>query len=136
MEALVEAEIGLLTGVTGDFRGIAREGRSTRRQVTVMRAEDWRAAEEELGSGLVWTTRRVNLMVERVRLPRRAGDHICLGTDVRLEITGECDPCRRMDEQHDGLMAALIPDWRGGVNTRVIVGGHIALGDAIRIEAV
>jgi MOSC domain-containing protein YiiM len=33
-----------------------------------------------------------------------------------------------------GLKAALMPDWRGGICTKVIAGGHIAVGDVIRIE--
>ena len=136
MEALAEATVTPETGVAGDFRGLARPGRSTRRQVSIMRLEDWETIEAELGTGLVWTTRRANLMVSGLRLPRRAGDYLYVGSAVRLEITGECDPCRRMDEQHQGLMAALLPDWRGGVLARVIAGGHIAIGDEVRMEAV
>ena len=33
-----------------------------------------------------------------------------------------------------GLFAALTPDWRGGACSRVLAGGMIAIGDAIRIE--
>jgi MOSC domain-containing protein YiiM len=135
MEMLTEATIGLDTGVAGDLRGRVAPGRSTRRQVVVMRREDWEAALDEIGTGLPWTTRRANLLIEGVHLPQRAGDHVVIG-DVRLEITGECDPCRRMDEAHQGLMAALAPEWRGGVTTRVIAGGAITIGDEVRIEAV
>jgi MOSC domain-containing protein YiiM len=135
MELLTEAAVGLENGVAGDLRGRIEPGRSTRRQVVVMRREDWEAALGELGLDLPWTTRRSNLLVEGVHLPRRAGDHVVIG-DLRLEITGECDPCRRMDEQHPGLMAALGPEWRGGVTTRVVAGGTISIGDEVRIEAV
>ena len=51
-----------------------------------------------------------------------------------LEITRETDPCDRMEGLAPGLRAALAVDWRGGVCTRVKAGGHIAVGDAIRIE--
>lgn len=136
METLVEALIGLDSGVSGDLRGRVPPGRSTRRQVTILRREDWAAAEAELGAVLAWTVRRANLLVSGVHLLQRAGDHVCIGPDVRLEITGECDPCRRMDEQHQGLMAALMPGWRGGVTTRVIAGGRISIDDEVRIEAV
>ena len=32
---------------------------------------------------------------------------------VRLAITGETDPCERMDMQHQGLRKTLTPAWRG-----------------------
>jgi len=40
-----------------------------------------------------------------------------------------------MEEILPGLKAALTPGWRGGALARVIEGGHIAVGDTIRIEA-
>ena len=82
---------------------------------------------------LPWTTRRANLFVEGIALPRRAGDVMAIG-DVRLEITVEVEPCERMEESAPGLQAAMRPDWRGGVGCRVLQGGEIAIGDAIRIE--
>ena len=39
-----------------------------------------------------------------------------------------------METLAEGLKAALTPDWRGGVCTRVLVGGRIAVDDEIRIE--
>ena len=51
-----------------------------------------------------------------------------------LEVTGECDPCSRMEEVAPGLKAALLPHWRGGVCTRVIEGGAIGIGEQVRIE--
>ena len=38
-----------------------------------------------------------------------------------------------MDALHEGLRAALTPDWRGGFLGRVIEDGEIAVGDEIRI---
>jgi MOSC domain-containing protein YiiM len=54
--------------------------------------------------------------------------------EIILEITGECDPCSRMEEISPGLRAALTPGWRGGRLARVIHGGHIAVGDAISLH--
>lgn len=136
MEALLEAAVTPETGVADDFRGRSRPGRSMRRQVSILRVEDWATAEAELGTVLSWTVRRANLMVGGLDLPKRAGGYLHVGASVKLEITGECDPCRRMDEQHQGLWAALTPDWRGGVLARVVSGGYIALGDQVRMEAV
>ncbi len=63
METVDHVEIGLATGVHGDHRGATRPGKSNRRQVTIMRAEDWAAAIEELGVPVSWEQRRANLMV-------------------------------------------------------------------------
>lgn len=52
--------------------------------------------------------------------------------DVVLEITSVCEPCFRMDEIRQGLRAELV--GRRGMNSRVIAGGVIAVGDPILIE--
>jgi MOSC domain-containing protein YiiM len=56
-----------------------------------------------------------------------------IGATLVIEITGECDPCSRMEALQPGLRAALTPDWRGGFLGRVIEDGEIAVGDEIRI---
>jgi MOSC domain-containing protein YiiM len=133
METLQHSRIGVEFGVEGDFRGLRRPGKVARRQVTVLAREGWEAACAELGRELPWTTRRSNLLVEGIHLPRHAGDVLAIG-DVRLEVTVEVEPCERMEEAAPGLQAAMRPDWRGGVGCRVLAGGDIAIGDAIRIE--
>ena len=50
-----------------------------------------------------------------------------------LEITGEYAPSDGMDEVAEGLKAALSSEGRGGRTMRVIEGGHVALGDSVRI---
>jgi MOSC domain-containing protein YiiM len=59
------------------------------------------------------------------------GAQVQLGETVVLEITGPCAPCGRMDEIRAGLQAELA--GRRGMNSRVIVGGSIRPGDAIRV---
>ncbi len=76
--------------------------------------------------------RRANLLVEGIALPQRAGQVFRIG-EVRLLVTGECDPCSRMDEQVPGLRIALTPAWRGGLTCKVLSGGRIALGDAVAL---
>lgn len=111
-------------GVEGDFRG-----RKGPRQVTVLCSEQWQAACAELGVELPWTTRRANLLVSGLALGSPdVGRTLRVGAAL-LRITRETDPCRRMDEQHEGLRRALTPDWRGGVCCEVIGDGEIALGD-------
>ena len=133
MEIVDHVEVGVGTGIAGDYRGALRPGKSNHRQISLMAAEDWTAALAELGRPLPWEQRRANLLCEGILLPREEGARLRIGT-VLIEITGECDPCRRMDAVADGLRRALTPDWRGGRVARVIEGGAIALGDEVRIE--
>ena len=132
MEVIGQARIGLDTGVEGDYRGAIKPGHN-KRQVTIMMAEDWIAALDQLGRPVEWQDRRVNLLVEGIVLPREAGAIVAIGS-ARFRITGECDPCRRMDAVADGLQLALRPDWRGGRTTIVMAPGEIAIGDEVRIE--
>jgi MOSC domain-containing protein YiiM len=114
-------------------RGALKPGRN-KRQVTVMAAEDWRDALHDLGATVPWEQRRVNLLVEGLQLPDTTGARIVFASGLTLEVTGECDPCSRMEQVAPGLKAVLMPRWRGGVTTRVIASGPIAVGDEVRIE--
>ena len=129
MEELQRAQIEADAGLEGDSRARFRN-----RGVTVMAREAWEAALADLGDAddLPWTLRRANFLVEQIELPREPGGLIQVGSAL-LRITGETDPCERMEEQHAGLQAALVPDWRGGVTCRVIRGGEVALGDEVAV---
>ena len=129
MEEIQSVRVDETTGVAGDLRGKTRD-----RQVTVVAREAWAAACAELDRELPWTTRRANLLVEDVVLPHRDGARIAVGA-VLLEVAAETQPCQRMEEQAAGLLAALTPDWRGGVCCRVVTGGDIAVGDDVSIVA-
>ncbi|WP_237243382.1 MOSC domain-containing protein [Sphingomonas sp. gentR] len=133
MEVIDTAIVTLEGGVEGDVRGRIKPGGRGRRQVTLIERADWDAALAEIGRDIPWQERRANLLVEDFDLPQIPGTRLRIGT-VLLQITMECDPCHRMDAIADGLQAALTPDWRGGVCTRVIEGGTIRIGDNIRIE--
>lgn len=127
METLDSALISTDTGVAGDSRG-----KPGSRQVTLLSARDWQAACAELGREVVWTTRRSNLFIDDIDLPKAAGHIIEIG-DVRLKTTMETGPCSRMDEQVDGLKNALQPDWRGGVGCEVLEGGVVSVGDPVEL---
>jgi MOSC domain-containing protein YiiM len=134
IEVLDHAQVTIDGGVNGDFRGAVKPGGRGRRQVTLMERCDWDAAMGDLDRDIPWQERRVNLLVDGLDLPQSPGAALRIGADVLVRVTGECDPCSRMDTIAPGLKAALTPDWRGGVTATVISGGEIALGDEIRIE--
>ena len=133
METVDHALVMVADGVDGDFRGSLKPGRN-KRQVTLLAAESWRAALDELRVQVVWEQRRANLLVEGLALEGATGARIVFDSGLVLEVTGECDPCIRMDEVAPGLQAALLPGWRGGVTTKVIESGPIRVGDNMRIE--
>ncbi|AJD50506.1 MOSC domain-containing protein YiiM [Thalassospira sp. MBR-102] len=129
METLDGVSVSLDFGVDGDYRGKLRK-----RQITVMTEEDWLAACGEIDRmDLPWTTRRANLLVRGVKLPQTPGTRIRIG-ELVLEITGETDPCNRMEAAAPGLEKALTPDWRGGVTCRAIEPGAIRVGDTVIVD--
>jgi len=133
METLDHAQVTVEEGIHGDFRGGLKPGRN-KRQVTLMTAEGWRDALRELNTTVPWERRRVNLLVEDLPLEASEGARILFDSGLVLEVTGECDPCSRMEEIAPGLKAVLLPHWRGGVTTKVIQSGPIRVGDNVRIE--
>lgn len=132
IETLEQVAVTREHGVTGHHRGMRKAG-ANKRQVSLIEAESWAAAMTEVGDSLDWWVRRANLLVAGLRIPREAGTIVRIGRDCIIELTGECDPCFRMDELRPGLRKALEPDWRGGFTGRVIGDGHVFLGDEVRI---
>jgi MOSC domain-containing protein YiiM len=128
MVELDSVEISTEAGVAGDFRG-----KPGARQITVLSAEQWNDACDDLGQEIPWTTRRANLLVEGITFANTKDSTLRVG-DVVLKISGETEPCGRMDEQVMGLQEALAPDWRGGVCCRVIRGGSIAPGMQVVLD--
>jgi MOSC domain-containing protein YiiM len=129
MERRESVQVGSDTGLAGDSRG-----RMVDRNVTVISREGWDAACAELGETLPWTTRRANLLVEGIDLEQTTGARLRIGPVV-LEVTDECDPCERMEEQRAGLRAALMPAWRAGVQCRVLEAGELRTGDEVALES-
>ena len=134
METLERVTVTAAEGVHGDFRGARASLKPSRkRQVSLVEAECVVAALGEAGAVVDWSDCRRNLLIQGLRLPREEGLRVQIGQSLVLEITGECEPCERMDSLHNGLRAAMTPDWRGGFLGRVIEDGEIAVGDEIRI---
>ncbi|MDQ6711058.1 MAG: MOSC domain-containing protein [Candidatus Dormibacteraeota bacterium] len=115
----------MLTAGVG-LEGDKHSSEASKRQVLL-------ADKEALDSlGLAAGTIKENVTVEGLdvmALP--VGTRLGLGSAAVLEITSVCEPCFRMDEIRAGLKGEL--DGRRGMNSRVITGGRIAVGDAIAI---
>jgi MOSC domain-containing protein YiiM len=127
MDAVDAADLITGEGIEGD----ANRGRS-QRQVTIIEAEVFeqiRAALPEAEPAM----RRANIMVRGISLAHGRGQVLRVG-GAAIRIRGETRPCERMDEQCDGLTAALDPEWRGGVHGTVLEGGRVCVGDPASLE--
>ncbi|QYJ78896.1 MOSC domain-containing protein [Shewanella acanthi] len=106
-------------------------GRPGKRQITVLSKPQWLIACEEVKTDLPWTTRRANLLIDGITFSAKdVGKQLHIG-ELCLEITGETDPCDKMEMACPGLEAALTPDWRGGVTCRVLNDAMIHQGDSV-----
>lgn len=106
----------------------------TKRQVTLLEAEEWEAVRDALGvPDLDPRLRRANVLLRGVRLADSRSRVLRLGP-ARIRIHGETRPCRLMDDAHPGLQEALRPPWRGGAYGVVLEGGPIAVGDTVKWE--
>lgn len=134
MESLQRVAVTAAEGVRGDYRGARAATKPGRKhQVSLIEAESLRCAMEQSGAGFNWFECRRNLLVDGLRLPREPGFSIAIGASLVIEVVTECEPCERMDALHEGLFAALAPDWRGGFRGRVVADGEVAVGDEVRI---
>lgn len=129
MELLQQVQLTPEAGLAGDYRGAPGK-----RQVTLLSLADWQRACVELDIELPWHVRRANLLVDALPLFETKGSLITLG-DAVLEVTGETDPCERMEAVRPGLFAALASQWRGGVTCCVRDGGLLTIGMDVSIES-
>jgi MOSC domain-containing protein YiiM len=111
-------------GLAGDHGGRGERG------LTLLSAERWRETLEELGTDLPWHTRRANVLVSGLDLAALIGKRVRLG-QIEIIVRAETDPCSEMERQFAGLQEALVPDCRGGVYGRIVVGGTIRVGDGV-----
>jgi MOSC domain-containing protein YiiM len=113
-------------GLTGDHPVMSH------RQVTMISKEGLDAAAVQLGrSSIDPALTRRNIVISGLDFNQAPGTRLYLG-EVIVEVTGECHPCERMEENlGSGGRAALAS--RGGLTAKVIKGGPIGVGDPVHI---
>jgi MOSC domain-containing protein YiiM len=101
------------------------------RQVTLVGTENLAAIASFLGRDAVGPEQlRRNILVSGVNLLALKNRRIRVGAAV-LEVTGECQPCSRMEEilGPGGYNAVR---GHGGVTARILVGGTVQPGDPVQ----
>ncbi|AII53415.1 MOSC domain-containing protein [Hymenobacter sp. APR13] len=126
-EATVETDRHL----AGDH---ARPKAGGKRQITLVQHEHLAAVAGYLGMEAPVHPGRLrrNLVVSGLNLLALKNRQVLIGETVVLEITGECHPCSRMEEElGPGGYNAM--RGHGGITARIVQGGLIRVGDAVRV---
>ena len=123
MRAAAEVQAVAAKGLEGD----AAFGRS-RRQVLLVEGEVLDRFHLRPGQT------RENIVVRGLRMADLAlGSRLAIGP-VILEVTGDCTPCKHMDELQPGLQEAI--RGKRGILALVVEGGRIRVGDLVCAAAV
>ena len=126
------AEIAMGKGLIGDHY----HGKKGKREVTLIQREHIEVVKQFLHkSELDPNLLRRNIVVSGINLLALKDRQIQLGNEVVLQITGLCHPCSRM-EKNLGTGGYNAMRGHGGVTAKVIKGGRIKLGDALKFYAI
>ena len=129
MAVVTEARLDSEAGLIGDRYA----GRSGNRHVTLIQCENLTAIASHLGLDRVLPEQlRRNILVSGLNLLALKDRPFRLGTAL-LEMTGDCHPCSRMEEIF-GVGGYNAVRGHGGITARVLEGGEVRLGDAIKPE--
>lgn len=131
IEALQAVELAAGAGLEGDHNAAAPVGE--RREVTLIQAEHLADFARILQRPVTPDLCRRNLVVSGLDLLSLRDRRFRVGAAL-LEGTGDCDPCRRMEENLGrGAMRAML--GRGGITARVVRAGRVRVGDAVEPES-
>ena len=126
MKEVAQANFLTGQGMQGD-RHMRSDGLRSKRQVLVMDVETLNHFDLEPGQV------RENITLKGLDLSTiSAGDRVSLGADVVLEITGDCEPCSRMDEIRPGLKDEI--DGKRGLLAFVEKGGVVSVGSEVGVN--
>ncbi len=112
-------------GLEGDHYG----GSGGLREVTLVLREQIDAISSFLKQDVLPESLRRNLVIEGINLTALKEMHVQIG-DAVIEITGNCPPCSRMEENL-GLGGYQACRGHGGFTARVVEGGLIRIGDRV-----
>jgi MOSC domain-containing protein YiiM len=120
-------------GLADDRLGQRGESELSTRQVTLIQAEHLAVIAQLARVDRVDPVGlRRNLVISGINLLALKNARLHVGSAL-LEVVGPCHPCSRMEETiGPGGYAAM--RGHGGMTARVLVGGPIGLGDAVRAE--
>lgn len=131
MLVVAEAEAETDRHLLGDH---ARPRPGGKRQLTLIQHEHLASVAGFLGlpEPLDPARLRRNVVVSGLNLLALKNRHISIGEEVVLEITGECHPCSRMEEElGPGGYNAM--RGHGGLTARIVQGGLLRTGDGVRV---
>ncbi|SHL01836.1 MOSC domain-containing protein [Hymenobacter psychrotolerans] len=114
----------------------ARPKPGGKRQITLMQHEHLTAVAGFLGLPTPLDPGRLrrNVAISGLNLLALKDRQIRIGEQVILEITGECHPCSRMEEElGPGGYNAM--RGHGGLTARIVQGGVFRLGDTVEVVA-
>ena len=131
VDAVAEVEAVAGRGLEGDRRAERAPDPDARRQVTLVQSEHLEVVARLLDrDGIDPAVLRRNLVVSGINLLALKDATFTVG-EVVLEGTGPCHPCSRMEEAlGPGGYSAM--RGHGGITARVVEGGTIHAGDAVR----
>ncbi|MDB5236827.1 MAG: molybdenum cofactor sulfurase [Hymenobacter sp.] len=128
---VLEAELKTDSHLLGDH---ARPKAGGKRQLTLIQHEHLAAVAGYLGLDAPLDPGRLrrNLVVSGLNLLSLKNRQIQIGDEVILDITGECHPCSRMEEElGPGGYNAM--RGHGGLTAHIAQGGRFRVGDVVRV---
>lgn len=129
--AVPEAEMVTDSHLLGDH---ARPKKGGKRQITLIQHEHLAAVAGFLGlpEPVAPDRLRRNMVISGLNLLALKNRQLRIGDEVVLDITGECHPCSRMEEElGPGGYNAM--RGHGGITAHIAQGGIIRVGDVVRV---
>ena len=129
--SVLEAELKTDSHMLGDH---ARPKAGGKRQLTLVQHESLSSIAGFLGLDAPLDPGRLrrNLAVSGLNLLALKNRQIRIGEEVILDITGECHPCSRMEEELGPGGYNAVRGY-GGLTANIARGGIIRVGDVVRV---